>query len=123
MSSDGTNTLSKSERICSKKDISKVLSAGKFMSVSGFRYCFLPDNGAGFCRILVSVPKRNFKRAVRRNLLKRRIRESYRLQKSLVSNCSADIFFIYTGRQVMSFDEIYSSVGAILKRIGDEKDQ
>ena len=45
------------------------------------RYLCLKGTGNEENRIMVSVPKKLFKRAVKRNLLKRRIRESYRKQK------------------------------------------
>ena len=64
-------------------------------------------------RILISVPKKLFKRAVKRNLLKRRIRESYRLQKELLPT-GMDIAFIYVSREVLPFEEIYSSMTAAL---------
>ena len=53
-----------------------LLAKGRHGKVTGLRYCFRPDSGAEENRIMVSVPKKMFKRAVKRNLLKRRIRES-----------------------------------------------
>ena len=67
-------------------------------------------------RIVVSVPKRLFKRAVKRNLLKRRIREAYRHQKYLVS-APADILFIYTAQEVLPYEVIYADMTAILQKI------
>lgn len=67
-------------------------------------------------RIVVSVPKRLFKRAVKRNLLKRRIREAYRRQKDLVS-APADILFIYTAQEVLPYEVIYADMTAILQKI------
>ena len=67
-------------------------------------------------RIVVSVPKRLFKRAVKRNLLKRRIREAYRRQKDLVS-APADILFIYTAPEVLPYEVIYADMTAILQKI------
>ena len=64
-------------------------------------------------RIVVSVPKRLFKRAVKRNLLKRRIREAYRHQKDLIS-APADILFIYTAQEVLPYEVIYADMTAIL---------
>lgn len=64
-------------------------------------------------RIVVSVPKRLFKRAVKRNLLKRRIREAYRRQKGLIS-APADILFIYTAPEVLPYEVIYADMTAIL---------
>ena len=68
---------------------------------------------AGVSRIVVSVPKRLFKRAVKRNLLKRRIREAYRHQKGLLS-APADILFIYTAPEVLPYEVIYAHMTAIL---------
>jgi len=69
-------------------------------------------------RIMVSVPKKMFKRAVKRNLLKRRIRESWRRQKHmLMSEGGTDILFIYPSKEVQSYEQIYASVGRVIERI------
>ena len=65
---------------------------------------------------MVSVPKRFFKRAVKRNLLKRRMRESYRLQKELLGAPGHDILFVYNSADLAGFSEIYSEVAAMLQR-------
>ena len=67
---------------------------------------------------VVSVPKRNFKRAVKRNLLKRRIREAYRLEKASLSSEGKDIMIVYIGEKVESYEKISESVSHILKEIG-----
>lgn len=66
---------------------------------------------------MVSVPKKLFRRAVKRNLLKRRLREAYRLQKGLLDGIDADILLIYSSREVMSSSEIYKRVGELLDRL------
>ena len=68
-------------------------------------------------RILVSVPKRFFKRAVKRNLLKRRIREAYRLQKELLTGSGVDILFSYSHSEIADFQTLYAEVADILGRI------
>ena len=60
-----------------------------------------------------AVPKRYFKRAVKRNLLKRRIRESYRRQKGLL-NGTFDILFIYTSPEVLPYEVVFADMGALL---------
>ena len=92
-------------------------------------------------RILISVPKKLFKRAVKRNLLKRRIREAFRLQKELLLTPDPsgqakdlstpgtdtpatahtarryDILFTYSAPDVRSYEEIRAAVAAILTDI------
>lgn len=65
-------------------------------------------------RILISVPKRFFKRAVKRNLLKRRIREAYRVRKV----AGVDILFQYNSAEIADFATVSAEVAAILSHIG-----
>ena len=79
-----TQTLPKEERLSGKTAIATLMKKGHW-GVSGcLRFCVLSPGGGEVNRVMVSVSKKNFKRAVRRNLLKRRMRESYRTQKDLL---------------------------------------
>ena len=109
-------TLSKSERLCGKKSIAGLMEHGKGGVAGCLRYKFLKNGEADVSRILVSVPKRFFKRAVKRNLLKRRIRESYRLQKELLP-APVDIAFLYQAREVLPYDDIYAAMTAALTAV------
>ena len=115
MAATTAHTLPKAERLCGVTAIASLLRRGRYSTASCIRYCYAP-NGLDRNRILVSVPKRAFKRAVRRNLLKRRIRESYRLQKEKLIHGAATIL-IYTAREVLTFAEIYEAVGAVLETL------
>ena len=75
--------------------------------------------------ILITVSKRNFKKAVDRNLIRRRIREAYRKNKSIMMDSVGSdkqlpgyIAFLYTARDKISFEEIEKSMKLALKRIG-----
>ena len=109
-------TLSKSERLCGKKAIAGLMEHGKGGVAGCLRYKFLRAGAADVSRILVSVPKRHFKRAVKRNLLKRRIRESYRLQKEILP-VPVDIAFLYQDRAVLPFSDIYTAMTAVLSAV------
>ena len=103
-------TLSKSERLCGKSAIAGLVDHGKGGTAGCLRYKYLVRaDGDAVSRILISVPKRSFKRAVKRNLLKRRIRESYRLQKQLLP-AGVDILFIYLPREVLPSTDIFASM-------------
>ena len=121
MEGEVRNTLPKKERLCGKTAISKLLAKGKHGSVPGLRYLCLYGNEAEVTRMMVSVPKKSFKRAVKRNLLKRRIRESWRKQKQMLSvEGNLDILFMYAVKEVLSYEEIYAAVGQIIENINSK---
>ena len=108
-------TLPKSERLSGLIGISALFSHGKSYSHGCLR-CKVLKNDAQASRIVVSVPKRLFKRAVKRNLLKRRIREAYRRQKGLLA-APVDILFIYSAPEVLPYEVIYADMTAILSQL------
>ncbi len=113
--------LPKDERLHGRKDIAELLAKGRFRVCRSMKYCVRKGNSLPYSRIMVSVSKRLFKRAVKRNLLKRRIRESYRLQKHrLPEGNGMDILFVYNTREILDSKEIYSTVGQILKEISSD---
>ena len=113
-------TLSKSERLCGKKAIAGLMEHGKGGVAGCLRYKFLRAGEADVSRILVSVPKRHFKRAVKRNLLKRRMREAYRLQKELLPAPGIDLLLAYSHAEVADFATLYAEVTDILNRIREK---
>ena len=77
-------SFKKEERLCNIKLIEKLFKDGSSFLVYPFRIIWLSEHLVSDfpAQVLISVPKRKFKRAVDRNLIKRRIREVYRLHKS-----------------------------------------
>ena len=68
--------------------------------------------------ILISVPKRNFKKAVFRNRLKRRIREAYRLNKhSFDIPHKLRIAYIYTSKELLEFNIIQRKLNEATERL------
>ena len=114
------NTLPKKERLCGKISISMLLAKGKHGNVEGLRYLCRKETGNDVNRFMVSVPKKLFKRAVKRNLLKRRIRECYRKQKhNLTIENGLDVLFMYSTKEILSYEQIYAAVGQIIDKINN----
>ena len=78
------HTFKKEERLCSKKLLDKLFHNGSSFLVYPFRIVSLPEALiVNFpAQVVIAVSKRKFKRAVDRNLIKRRVREAYRLNKA-----------------------------------------
>ncbi len=121
-----SETLSKAERLCGIKTINSLFENGRFLNLNHFRVVYLfsdPDTDLPPARILTSIPKRHFKKAVSRNLLKRRIREAFRKRKNdlydylLEKNRRIDIAIVWTGNTIATYAEIDESVKEMIKRI------
>lgn len=121
MDNDFRKTLKKKERLSVGTDLSRLFASGRYGFTDGFRYCYRMGNELTFNRIVVSVPKKCFRRAVKRNLLKRRIREAYRLNKNLLpvnaEKGGTDILFIYSSKDILDFNAVVLSVRNILESL------
>lgn len=119
-------TFSKSERLCSKVLIEKVFEKGKVVTVPSFKLIWMRSEKKeeSPIQIVISVPKRNFKKAVDRNTLKRRIREVYRKNKSslysVIAGNTIHIMLIYTGRNMMEYKEAEEKIRHLLQRLMSE---
>ena len=111
-------TLPKAERLCGKTAVVSLFESGKNASEGCIRCKYIHRPAEGPSRIVVSVPKRHFKRAVKRNLLKRRIREAYRRQKALLGP-GVDVLFIYTSTEVLPYEVIFADMTTLLTHVGD----
>lgn len=112
----------RSERLKSNKMIARLFdrSSKESFTVPAYPYRAVvyrePHTPAGFPEVLISVPKRNFKKAVDRNRIKRLTREAYRLQKITFPR-KTYIAFLYLGKEVPAFGEVEQAVGAILDKL------
>ena len=81
---DRRHTLSKEERLSWKRHIDLLFAEGRSFISFPLRVVYLPVEEKELpsrVAIMASVPKKKFKRANKRNLIKRLIRESYRIHK------------------------------------------
>lgn len=118
-------SFSKSERLTGKKKIEELFKRGSSFYLGSFLVRVLSLECEGPNQILISVPKKKFKRAVDRNLIKRRIREAYRLNKHLLDSVTQSrplsIGFIYLSSEILTFDNIQSQLIQCLERLGKTK--
>ncbi|MEG1621953.1 MAG: ribonuclease P protein component [Alistipes sp.] len=115
-------TLSHAERLRSLGVIRRLFERGESGFVYPFRYLFFAEAcDVPTAKVLFSVPKKYHKRANKRNLLRRRTKEAYRLNKQLLSAskhpAAMDLALIYTTKDVTDYKKIEQSVRKILQQV------
>ena len=109
--------FSKEERITHKRDIQNLFNSGKKLNLFPFDIRYYSGKMGSLNKVLISVSKKNIKSAVKRNLIKRRIKESYRLNKKQLSNSGYSIAIIYVDNKILKFKQIEDFIKKILKNI------
>jgi ribonuclease P protein component len=123
-------TLGKNERLKSRKQIEQLFNSGQRFASPPFRIFYSFQTGqrptienslqAGF-----GASSRNFKTAVERNRIKRLTKEAYRLQKNILQdklkeqNRKLNVFFIYTGKELPAYVDVYNSISKALEKLLD----
>lgn len=121
-------TFTREERLRSKKIIERLFAEGKNFNVPPFFIIWIPDEYVSFspARILISVSKRKIRKAVDRNLLKRRIREAYRGNKNLLyeflikHNRKCSFAVVYSSGKIAEYKEIEEKIILVLQRLQKE---
>lgn len=122
-------TLSKEERICSKKLINELFTGnGRSMTAFPLRVVFMKRtivDDEPRAAMLVSVPKRYFKHAVDRNRVKRQVREAFRRNKSIITQNLTDdhdavaMAFVWLTDEKFPSSEVENRMVRLLTRISE----
>ncbi len=115
-------TFTKAERLSGKIAIEKLVKTGKSLNTNFFKIIWLETvEGSVPAQIVITVPKRSFKKAVDRNRLKRIIREAYRKNKDKfyvdLKNKKVLLMFIYTPKTIVGYKEMEEKIIVSLKRL------
>jgi ribonuclease P protein component len=124
------HTFPKSEHLCGEKRIARLFTHGEAFIAYPLRVVFLLEEkkDTEFVSAMVSVPKKRFKRAVKRNLLKRRMREAYRLNKTELmvkmeeKQLQLHIAFNYVSNDLLEFDKIEKKMKIAIQKILEKVD-
>jgi ribonuclease P protein component len=119
-------TFGKDEKLCSQKAITDLFSKGKQIFKHPVKLLWLPvePGSEGRNKVIISVSKRNFKRAVDRNKIKRLLRECYRKNKQATEAIYKDqkllIGLIYIGKEIPRFYLLEPIIIELLQRLNCE---
>ena len=112
-------TFPKSERLTGKKSIEELFAKGSSFFIHPIVLKYQLVEGASH-KILIAVSKKALRKAVDRNLVRRRIREAYRLNKHQLSaknNSFYNLAFIYTDQNILAYKEIENKLCKLLQRL------
>ena len=118
-------TFKKEERLTGKQAFEHVFQNGKTFTSFPFRFIWMASATATTLPVQlgISVPKRSFAKAVTRNLLKRRIRESYRKNKHELyevlkkKNLTIELVTLYTAKEELAYSEIEKKMIVSLQKL------
>lgn len=121
------NRLYKFEKLCSRSAINMVFSDGKseisYPLRAVFRVTDAPMCGNTPAQFLITIPKKKIRTAVGRVLMRRRVREAYRLNREILLPVlaqygkSIDMAFLYLDTQQLSYAIIESRMKSLLAKI------
>lgn len=116
--------LPKAERLSSLAAVRRLFADGASGFVYPFRYTMLQEKSTSpSVEVLFSVPKRFHKRANKRNLLRRRTKEAYRLNKiplwatAAERGVAVDVALVYSSKEVLPYKTIDNAVRRILQEV------
>jgi ribonuclease P protein component len=122
------HTLSKKERLRGDIRVENLFTQGKAFILYPFRIVYLEDAKKEdvSAQVLFSVPKKRFKRAVKRNRLKRQMKEAYRLHKSELlkflenKDTALHIAFTYVSNDELPYTQIEKKMIEAMEKLQHE---
>lgn len=132
MSEPAPTTFGKNERMVSRRLMEQLFGGGKSRSMAGFplRMVYMPVERGAYdapAQVLVSVSKRHFKRAVKRNRVKRQIREAYRHNKHLLTDAllptpdrALALAFIWQADKLYDTADVEQTMKTLLERLAEK---
>jgi ribonuclease P protein component len=117
-------SFGKEEKLCSKKEIDSLFKDGNSFVEYPLKVIYNElDSSIANTRVLISVPKRRFRKAVDRNRIKRLIREGYRKSKmEFLENLNADgkyfaLAFVYIGKDIPHYSGVAAAMQLALDKM------
>ncbi|MDG2264122.1 MAG: ribonuclease P protein component [Flavobacteriales bacterium] len=118
----------KNQKLCNEKAIERLFENGKSLTEKPFRIIYNIDNNNEdvFLKALIVVPKKRVRLASDRNVIKRRVKEAYRLQKSELekylksNNHQLNLAIIYQKHEILDYKLIEVKIKLLLSRLKEE---
>jgi ribonuclease P protein component len=118
----------KNQKLCNEKAIERLFENGKSLTEKPFRIIYNIDNNYEdvFLKALIVVPKKRVRLASDRNVIKRRVKEAYRLQKSELekylksNNHQLNLAIIYQKHEILDYKLIEVKIKLLLSRLKEE---
>ena len=120
--------LTQAERLCGKKRIDALFTSVNSFIVYPYRivYRSVSDTDNVPVSMFVSIPKKMFKRAVKRNLIRRRIKEAYRKNKHILTDTlqsqetALDMAILYLDREILDYQTLEKKLKDLLQKLKEK---